>query len=144
MPAEADDLIAHPFGKLADMGLPFIQPKLCLEPDVDLPFFHVPALPQLFQCPVRQNALVPEISICQSSHRPVRPVMGAHIGIAGRPAVAEIEKFPLGPAVQAVNHAGRAERGIGMAIRTFDLFLLHHKIITSKDAPKAARWRLSV
>ena len=99
MPAEADDLIAHPFGKLADMGLPFIQPKLCLEPDVDLPFFHVPALPQLFQCPVRQNALVPEISICQSAHRPVRLVMGAHIGVAGRPAVAEIEKFSLGAAV---------------------------------------------
>ena len=25
-----------------------------------------------------------------------------------------------------------------------NLFLLHHKIITSKDASKAARWRLSV
>ena len=45
----------------------------------------------------------------------------------GGPAVAEVEKFPLGSAVQAVNHAGRTERGIGMAIRTFDLFLLRHK-----------------
>lgn len=54
------------------MGLPFIQPQLCLEPDVDLPFFHVPALLQLLQCPVRQNALVSEISICQSSHRLLR------------------------------------------------------------------------
>ena len=53
------------------MGLPFIQPKLCLQPDVDLPFFHVPALPQLLQCPVRQDTLVPEISICQSPHGPV-------------------------------------------------------------------------
>ena len=81
------------------MGLPFIQPQLRLEPDVDLPFFHVPTLPQLLQCPVRQNALVPEISVCQSTHGPVRPVMGTHIGIAGGPAVAEIKKFPMGPAV---------------------------------------------
>lgn len=100
------------------------------------PIFHVPALPQLLQCPVRQDTLVPEISICQSPHGPVCPVMGTYIGVAGRPTVAEIEKFSLGAAVQTINHAGRAERGIGMAIRTFDLFLLHHKIITSKRRAK--------
>lgn len=108
------------------------------------PIFHVPALPQLLQCPVRQDTLVPEISICQSPHGPVCPVMGTYIGVAGRPTVAEIEKFSLGAAVQTINHAGRAERGIGMAIRTFDLFCFIIKSSPPKDAPKAARWRLSV
>ena len=127
MPAEADDLIAHPFGKLTDMGLPFIQPKLCLQPDVDLPFFHVPALLQMLQRPVSQDSFVPEIPICQSPHRPVCPVMGTHIGITSRPAITEIDIFALGTAVTAIDCAGGAKRGVSMAIRALDMFLLRHK-----------------
>ena len=72
------------------------------------------------------------------------PVVGAHIGVTSRPAITEIEKLPLRPTVTAINYAGRAKRRAGVAVWTFDLFLLRHKIITSKGAPKTAQWRLFV
>lgn len=71
-------------------------------------------------------------------------VVGAHIGVTSWPAITEIEKLPLRPAVTAINYAGRAKRRAGVAVWTFDLFLLRHKIITSKGAPKTAQWRLFV
>ena len=65
--------------------------------------------------------------ICQSPHRPVRPAMGAYIGIAGRPAITKIDIFALGAAATAIDGAGWPKRSVSMAIRTFDLFLLRHK-----------------
>jgi len=81
---------------------------------------------------VRQDALVPEIPICQRPHGLVRPIMGAHIGVAGRPAITEIEELALGTTVLAVDDTGWAERSVSMAVWTFDVFLFPHKIITSK------------
>lgn len=91
------------------------------------PIFHVPDLLQMFQRTVSQNSLVPEIPICQSPHRPVRPAMGAYIGIAGRPAITKIDVLALGAAATAIDCAGWPKRSVSMAIRTFDLFLLRHK-----------------
>ena len=91
------------------------------------PFFHVPDLLQMFQRTVSQNSLVPEIPICQSPHRSVRPAMGAYIGIAGRPAITKIDVLALGAPATAINCAGWPKRSVSMAIRTFDLFLLRHK-----------------
>ena len=127
MVTEPNYLIAHPVRKHTNMGLPVVQPQFALEPDIDLPFFHVPDLLQMFQRTVSQNSLVPEIPICQSPHRPVRPAMGAYIGIAGRPAITKIDIFALGAAATAIDCAGRPKRSVSMAIRTFDLFLLRHK-----------------
>ena len=81
----------------------------------------------MLQRPVSQDSFVPEIPICQSPHRPVRPAVGAYIGIAGRPAITKIDIFALGAAATAINCAGRPKRSVSMAIRTFDLFLLRHK-----------------
>ena len=120
-------LIAHPVRKHTNVGLPVVQPQFALEPDIDLPFFHVPALLQMLQRPVSQNSLVPEVPICQSPHRPVCPAMGAYIGIAGRPAITKIDIFALGTAATAIDCAGWPKRSVSMAIRTFDLFLLRHK-----------------
>ena len=116
---EANYLIAHPVRKHAKMCLLVIY--------VDLPFFHVTALLQMFQRPVSQDSFVPEIPICQSPHRPVCPVMGTHIGITSRPAITEIDIFALGTAVTAIDCAGGAKRGVSMAIRALDMFLLRHK-----------------
>ncbi len=127
MVTEPNYLIAHPVRKHTNMGLPVVQPQFALEPDIDLPFFHVPDLLQMFQSTVSQNSLVPEIPICQSPHRPVRPAMGAYIGIAGRPAITKIDIFALGAAATAIDCAGWPKRSVSMAIRTFDLFLLRHK-----------------
>lgn len=110
-----------------NVGLPVVQPQFALEPDIDLPFFHVPDLLQMFQRTVSQNSLVPEIPICQSPHRSVRPAMGAYIGIAGRPAITKIDVLALGAPATAINCAGWPKRSVSMAIRTFDLFLLRHK-----------------
>ena len=60
-------------------------------------------------------------------HRPVCPVMGTHIGITSRPAITEIDIFALGTAVTAIDCAGGAKRGVSMAIRALDMFLLRHK-----------------
>lgn len=127
MVTEPNYLIAHPVRKHTNMGLPVVQPQFALEPDIDLPFFHVPDLLQMFQSTVSQNSLVPEIPICQSPHRPMRPAMGAYIGIAGRPAITKIDIFALGAAATAIDCAGWPKRSVSMAIRTFDLFLLRHK-----------------
>ena len=91
------------------------------------PPIHVPALLQMLQRPVSQDSFVPEIPICQSPHRPVCPVMGTHIGITSRPAITEIDIFALGTAVTAIDCAGGAKRGVSMAIRALDMFLLRHK-----------------
>lgn len=109
------------------MRLLVIQPQFTLEPDIDLPFFHVSALLQMLQCPVGQNSLVPELPICQSPHRSMRPLMGAHIGIAGRPAITKVDIFALGTAVTAIDCAGWSKGSVSMAIRALDMFLLRHK-----------------
>lgn len=127
MVTEPNYLIAHPVRKHTNMGLPVVQPQFALEPDIDLPFFHVPDLLQMFQRTVSQNSLVPEIPICQSPHRPVRPAVGAYIGITGRPAITKIDIFALGAAATAIDGAGWPKRSVSMAIGTFDLFLLRHK-----------------
>ena len=124
---ETNYLITHPVRKHTNVGLPVVQPQFALEPDIDLPFFHVPDLLQMFQRTVSQNSFVPEIPICQSPHRPVRPAMGAYIGIAGRPAITKIDVLALGAAATAIDCAGWPKRSVSMAIRTFDLFLLCHK-----------------
>ena len=127
MVTETNYLITHPVRKHTNVGLPVVQSQFALEPDIDLPFFHVPDLLQMFQRTVSQNSLVPEIPICQSPHRPVCPVMGTHIGITSRPAITEIDIFALGTAVTAIDCAGGAKRGVSMAIRALDMFLLRHK-----------------
>ena len=45
---EGNDLLTHIFGKLADVGLVCIQPQFGLQPDIDLPFFHMAVLLQFF------------------------------------------------------------------------------------------------
>ena len=107
---------------LADVGLVCIKPQFGLQPDIDLPFFHVPALLQMLQRPVSQDSFVPEIPICQSPHRPVCPVMGTHIGITSRPAITEIEKFSLRAPVVPIYNTSGAKRSVGVTVWAFNFF----------------------
>ena len=115
-------MLAHIFGKLADVGLVCIQPQFGLQPDIDLPFFHIPALLQLTKCLVRQNPFVSQITIGQDSHGQVRSIVGAHICITGRPAITEIEKFSLRTPIVPIYNTSGAKRSVGVTIWAFNFF----------------------
>ncbi|EEG54551.1 hypothetical protein CLOSTASPAR_03387 [[Clostridium] asparagiforme DSM 15981] len=77
---------------------------------------------QLTKRLVRQNPFVSQITIGQDTHGQVRPIMGAHISVTGRPAITEIKKFsPRAPVVPIYNTSG-AKRSVGVTVWAFNFF----------------------
>lgn len=77
------------------MSLVTAKRKFGLKPLVRLPFLHLAGSLELLKRPVRQNSLVPKISVGQRSQRQKGLGVNSHIGVAFRVAVADIEVLAL-------------------------------------------------
>ena len=68
------------------------DPQFCLHPSVGLRFCHQSGSPHPVKCLVCLDPLVPQVSIRKAAHGQLCFSVGAHIGIAGRITVADIQQ----------------------------------------------------
>lgn len=143
LPAYGDDLIALLCREPSNMRFFPAQTKLHLEPEINRPCFHAVVSLKGGKGTMCQDPLVPEVPVCQRSHRQQAGFVGAYIGITGGPVGAKIEISAFFFQRRTIDHAGWAQDRPCLAIRTFNLnSVFFHEIISPPLVPIAAGLRL--
>ena len=66
-----------------------------------------------------------QAAVCHSPHRLPILLMGAYIGVTGRPAGADIQIAPPVNGIRPIDGTGRPADGRGAAIRAFQVIFFH-------------------
>ena len=66
-----------------------------------------------------------QAAVCHGPHRLPVLLMGAHIGVTGRPAGTDVEITPIVNGIRSVDSTGRPTDGRGAAVRAFEVVFFH-------------------
>ena len=76
-----------------------------------------------------------QAAVCHGPHRLPVLLMGAHIGVTGRPAGTDVEITPIVNGIRSVDSTGRPTDGRGATIRAFEVvFFSWFSLVTSVPA----------
>ena len=121
-PALINQLAAHIFGEISDMGLIGSQGEFVLDPSVGILSGQDSVLPDQVECPVCPDSQVAQISVCKRALGNLGTLVYAYISIAFRVMLAYIQLVAVW--IFAVHISCISQDCSTAAVRTFDCFFL--------------------
>ena len=121
-PALINQLAAHIFGEISDMGLIGSQGEFVLDPSVGILSGQDSVLPDQIECPVCPDSQIAQISVGKRTFGNLGTLVYANISIAPRIVLAYIQLVAVW--IFAVHISCISQDCSTAAVRTFDCFFL--------------------